>query len=54
MKLILNILKIVVLLVSALGVAAAALLGYDRYLRQKYPAHYVSPNQVDEDDILHF
>lgn len=51
MKLIVNIIKIVVLLASALALAAAALVGYDRYLRHKYPVRYISPTQTAEEEM---
>lgn len=49
MKLILSLMKIVVMLALVLAVAAAALVGYDRYLRNKYPVRYITPNQAEDD-----
>lgn len=49
MKLILGLLKIIALLAVVLAVAASALVGYDRYLRNKYPIRYVCPNSAEDE-----
>ena len=49
MKVILALLKIIVLLSVILAVAASALVGYDRYLRNKYPVRYICPNSTEDE-----
>ena len=49
MKVILALLKIIVLLSVILAVVASALVGYDRYLRNKYPVRYICPNSTEDE-----
>ena len=49
MKLFLALLKIFALLAAVLAIAALALVGYDRYLRNKYPVRYICPNTTEEE-----
>lgn len=48
MKLIATLLKIVLWLAAAVALAAGALLGYDRYVRNKYPVRYINPNSEED------
>lgn len=48
MKLIVVLFKIVFTLVLVLATAAAALVGYDRYLREKQPGRYITPHSFEE------
>ena len=48
MKLVLTLFKILFLLALALVTAAAALVGYDRYLRDKQPSRYITPHEFEE------
>ncbi len=49
MKLILNLMKIIALMAVVLAIAAAALVGYDRYVRNKYPVRYITPNRTEDE-----
>ena len=49
MKIIVNLIKIIALLALVLAVAASALVGYDRYIRNKYPMRYITPNQGEDE-----
>lgn len=49
MKMILTLMKIIALLAVVLALAAAALVGYDRYLRNKCPSRYITPTPMEEE-----
>ena len=48
MKLIATLLKIILWLAATVALAAGALLGYDRYVRNKYPVRYINPNAEED------
>jgi len=48
MKVIVTLLKIVLGLAVAVATAAGVLLGYDRYVRNKYPVRYINPNGEED------
>lgn len=48
MKLIITLVKIVFWLAGLGALAVAALLGYDRYVRNKYPVRYINPNSQED------
>ena len=52
MRLIGKLLKLLMLLGLILAVIAAALVGYDRYLRNKYPVRYITPHSPEDEPEL--
>ena len=52
MRLIGKLLKLLMLLGLILAVVAAALVGYDRYLRNKYPVRYITPHSPEDEPEL--